>query len=268
MKRSLLVVIASITCKVILAQSTDDVRFTYGEGPFPLYVTGSWGMTSTKSLFRDFVTDYTLEKDADVKYALYAKEINVGSAINCKHCFTIKDFVIKRMAVEMGYMIAQRRMNAESDIALQLVESIGSVRLIYRYSRLYPITFQFHAGLNYYSFYQIREIVEMDSTASVKRLRVGSSLTENHQHKFSRLFPGYNLRFRMAFFDTSGAGSGPGLFFEYSYNGNWKPDNLNAAYEFFGLSTPDGKNKYRNFGRFSMGLVVPLALRIDHRSKY
>lgn len=245
-----------------IAQSTDDVRFTFGEGPFPLYLTGSAGFTSVKPLFRDFVDDYIEEEGGVYRNKLHTLELNLGTAINCTHCLSIKGFHIRNFAFELGFLKAQRKLTIDSGYKLHLVESVGSARLIYRFTKLYPLTFQLHGGLNYYSFYQIREVIETDSVSSFVRVRAGSSISENHSGKLSMRFPGYNFRFRIALVDPSGVGSGVGIFAEYSYKGKWRNENFNTAYELFELPVDAPGGRRRNLGHWSMGFIVPLAVTL------
>lgn len=242
------------------AQSTDELRFTYGEGPFPLYVTGSAGFAHVKPLFGSFVKDYTNENGGQTKRLLHTMEFNFGAAVNCHHCLAIKGFRIRNMAFEVGFMKAQRRLQLLPGHQLHLVESVGSARAIYRFTQLYPLTLQLHAGLNYYSFYQIREVIETDSVSSFERVRAGSSLTDNHEGKLALRLPGYNFRVRVALFDPSGAGSGFGLFGELSYMGKWRNENFNTAYGHFHLSTQADSGMRRNYFNWNVGLIVPLAL--------
>lgn len=244
------------------AQSTDDVRFTYGEGPFPLYLAGSIGAIPVEPLFGDFVRDYISDNNPDViaKNQLHTREVILGAAINCTHCLALKGVHIRNFGIELGFMNAVRKMDINPGHQLHLVESTGSFRLIYRFTKFYPLTMQAHAGLNYYSFYQVREVIESGTISSFRRVRDGSSITENHDSKFTRAFPGYNFRLRMALFDPSGAGGGLGIYAEGIYQGKWYNENFRRAYNLFELSTEAPPGERRNYFRLGFGVIIPLAL--------
>lgn len=228
--------------------SSRDIRHASGKGPYPIYIGFQTSISGMKSTYGDFINDYAEAKrteypDLQKFETLQGLEGNLGVVINTQHFMDITNFRVNRVSLELGYRYLHRDLRAGTRRPLHLREDMATIRIGMRGNILYPLTYQLQGGL--VVFHHTEAI---DDVVNVAQLKTGA-------------FPaGWDLRGRLMLFDPAGTAGGLGFFFEYRYMITSKGRDLTELYREI-LNLDDGPVKSWNYSSWSVGVVVPLALR-------
>ena len=249
--------------------TSDDIRHASGQGPYPIYITVSpWtSIASTKNTVRKFTSVYSKGLD---KKNMFGFEANVGFVINEENFLNIINLPIKRISLEAGYRHLYRNFREEEgdQKLLHIQEETIGIRIGWRGNLLYPLTYQVQMGPTIHNFVTA---YEFNNGNNLERSSVGFGA---FQEKSRRKFPsGWEFRGRLMFLDPAGTDGGIGIFFEYRYlftfgGGQKNRKNIQPIFErflepdVFKSLNPDEFSNRWNYGSFSLGMVIPFAIRI------
>ena len=258
MNRLLFSFIAILTLFQSHAQnpSTSDIRHAIGKGPFPIYANVLFTGTNQSRDFREVSKAFAMEHpEARQKKILRGFEINFGGVIN-EDDFLIRNFKVQRVSVEFGFRYLLR--NLHNDVLkLRLQEEVASLRFGMRGNILYPITYQIQVGPIFYH----KSSIFLDSLP-VGGFVEGASIRSSVVDGDRRLFSGLDLRARLMIFDPAGTPGGFGIFVETSFLWNFFRRSPQPFYDMAKLGAAKSPGNW-NYAALSIGVVVPLALRIQ-----
>lgn len=250
--------------------STMDIRRADGKGPYPFYLTGHVAFAYNHHLFDEFTDDYRAKYEIEnEKTFLRGFEVNGGVVINERNFLGIKGWLVRGMAIEMGYRYLDRNLTKEYELTDQVTTtrrlnyqtSTFSIRLCKRMPFpliSYPLTWQIQAGPTLYNFYIVKERETENSAIKSERDGFGAFQKAKNER---RLVSGLDARVRFSLFDPAGTAGGVGYYFEYRYLWTSGNRDLSPLYDTF-LGYQKHVIKHWDYGSVTVGMVVPLAVRM------
>lgn len=161
-------------------------------------------------------------------------------------------FRFRKWFWEIGFT-QMGRQSKDHELSLRVREQFATLRLGYVLSVYYPISFQFHAG--YVTSVTDIILIDPSSTIPKRKLAFGESALKGR--------PGIELGARFVLMDPVGAGGGLGITVEYRLMHFFESLDYSPFARILNDTATETITSDNTFGIFSIGIIAPIAYRLN-----